>query len=368
MTKILTALGLMSGTSMDGIDVALIRSDGEMAVEAGPSASFAYPDDFRSSLSEANAIAAHLQSRQNLPDQLRNLEREITDRHASAIHDFCAGHAIPLSSLDVIGFHGQTVLHRPEIQLSIQLGDGKRLAQLTGADVVYDLRAADLAAGGQGAPLAPVYHRALAAAIEPRPIAFLNVGGVANVTWIGADDSMIAFDTGPGNALIDDWVRAKDARPRDEGGELAQSGRVDAAVLQNLLDNPYFAAKPPKSLDRDDFSTVAAASLSLADGAATLTAFTAASVVTAITHLPAEPELWVVCGGGRHNGAIMSELRGRLRARVAAAEEIGCDGDMIEAQAFAYMAIRSLRGLPLSYPGTTGVPKPQVGGLLAKVG
>ena len=254
----------------------------------------------------------------------------------------------------------------PEAALSIQLGDGRHLADRLGVNVVYDFRAADLAAGGQGAPFAPIYHRALAANLPERPVAFLNVGGVANITWIGPDGDMVAFDTGPGNALIDDWVQAGSQQLRDENGAFALAGTVDEAVLSALLANDYFSAAPPKSLDRNAFSLNPVVHLGLDDGAATLAAFTAATVAKGIAHLPAPPDVWVVCGGGRHNAAIMAQLRARLSGRVVAAEAIGCDGDTIEAEAFAYMAVRSLAGLPLSFPGTTSVPSPQTGGVLAK--
>ncbi len=351
---------------MDGIDIALVRTDGADIVERGPSASYSYPADFREKLAQANAIAARLSDHAKLPDALRQVEQELTDRHAKAIEAFATSHNIALSALDVIGFHGQTVLHRPQAAFSVQLGDGHRLANHLGIDVVYDFRAADLAAGGQGAPFAPIYHRALAADLRDRPIAFLNVGGVANITWIGVDEHMLAFDCGPGNAMIDDWVQAKSRRTRDENGALALAGVVDDVALAILLNNDWFAAAPPKALDRDAFSSAPAAHLSLEDGAATFTAFTAATVAGGVQHMPAPPEMWVVCGGGRHNDAIMKELRARLSGQVVSAEAIDCDGDAIEAEAFAYMAVRSIAGLPLSFPDTTGAPSPQTGGILAR--
>jgi anhydro-N-acetylmuramic acid kinase len=289
------------------------------------------------------------------------LERDLTLAHARIVRDLLAEAGPP--AVRVIGFHGHTVLHRPDERRTWQIGDGALLAAETGIDVVADFRSADVAAGGQGAPLAPVFHAALASGLE-KPVAFLNIGGVANVTWIGPAGDLMAFDTGPGNALIDDWVLARRGAAADIGGRLAGAGAVDAAVLETLLDNPYFDAPPPKSLDRDDFDAGPAQALGDADGAATLTAFTAAAVARGLAHLPSAPARWIVCGGGRHNPVLMRMLADRLTVPVEPVEAIGWDGDMIEAQAFAYLAVRSLRGLPISWPGTTGAPQPLAGGRL----
>jgi anhydro-N-acetylmuramic acid kinase len=266
----------------------------------------------------------------------------------------------------VIGFHGQTVLHAPERRLTVQIGDGAALARHTGLDVVYDLRAADVAAGGQGAPLAPVYHRALAVRLPERPVAVLNIGGVGNVTWIGRDGTPIAFDTGPGNALIDDWIQGRTGRAMDTDGAIAGSGRVDEDALLALLTHDYFGKVPPKSLDRNAFSLDPVRHLSLEDGAATLAAFTATSATQARAHFPEEPKLWVICGGGRRNRTLMSMIASQVESAVAPAEAAGFDGDAVEAEAWAYMAVRSLKGLPITFPGTTGVSAPLTGGVLAR--
>lgn len=366
MAKPLRALGLMSGTSLDGIDVAMLTTDGENVVERGPSATYPYPPEFCGALRQALADAVAITGRSQRPGGLADVERELTERHADAVSSFLAAHGIEASSIDVIGFHGQTVLHRPEDQLTVQLGDGWNLARITGLDVVYDLRAADVAAYGWGAPLVPVYHRAVAARIPQRPVAFLNVGGVANVTWIGGDGNLIAFDTGPGNAQLDDFVRERTGQPFDEGGWLTASGCVNADLVRRFMSHPYFAAPPPKSLDRNSFALDLPATLSNADGAATLAGYTANAVVRARAWLPAPPELWIVCGGGRHNRGIMLALAAALDAAVAPAEAIGLNGDSIEAEAWAYLAVRSLRGLPISFPMTTGVPAPMTGGVLAR--
>ena len=290
----------------------------------------------------------------------------ITEAHVSVVSDFLRDNDLTADTIDVIGFHGQTVLHRPEQRLTVQLGDGQRLADLTGIKVVYDLRAGDVAQGGQGAPFVPVYHRALAMHTElSKPVAIVNIGGVANVTWIGADGDLIAFDTGPGNALLDDWVRQTTGASHDEDGALAASGQVDSKRLEGLLRNRYFLRKPPKSLDRNAFSLDAMDGLTPEDGAATLVGFTAAALVCAVAHLPVPPQVYVVVGGGAHNRTLMSALGKLLPGKLLRAEDIGWFPDSIEAQAFAFLAVRSLQGLPLSFPGTTGVPQPATGGVLA---
>ncbi len=352
----LLALGLMSGTSCDGVDAALVETDGRAAIACGPWLSEPYDavfhDRLRSVLGGRGDIAG--------------VERELTERHARAAQDLLARRGIAASEIDVIGFHGQTILHEPEHGRTWQIGDGALLAHLTGIDVVNDFRSADVAAGGQGAPLVPLFHAALAAA-QPRPLAVLNIGGVANVTWIGeegVDGEIVAFDTGPGNAMLNDWTLRHTGRPADIGGALAGSGRVDAGVLSALLKHAYFERPAPKSLDRDAFDPAPLEGLSAADGAATLVAFTAAAVARAQPLFPRPVRRWLVAGGGRHNPAIMAALADRLGAPVAPVEAVGWDGDALEAQAFAYLAVRSLRGLPLSLPTTTGVSHPLPGGRL----
>ncbi len=229
--------------------------------------------------------------------------------------------------------------------------------------MVADFRSADVAAGGEGAPLAPLYHAALAASL-PKPIAILNLGGVGNVTWIGEAGEILAFDTGPGNALIDDWVRRHTGAAADVDGALARAGRASAAHVARFLQHPYFTRLPPKSLDRDDFPDALPDGLSLEDGAATLTEMTAAAVATGCRHFPVPAREWLVCGGGRHNPALMAALARRLGMPVRPVEAVGWNGDALEAQAFAYLAVRSAAGLPLSLPSTTGVPRPMPGGRL----
>lgn len=356
MADELWALGLMSGTSLDGVDAALVRTDGIRVLEFGPFRTEPYDDAFRERL---RAVLGG-------KGDVAGVERDLTEIHAAAVKALLreAGR----KEADLIGFHGHTILHAPEARRTWQIGDGALLARQTGIDVVHDFRSADVAAGGEGAPLAPVYHAALAAALE-RPLAVLNIGGVANVTWIDGPPSapdLIAFDTGPGNALVDDWVRRHDGRLYDADGALAAAGRVDAGALARLLDHDYFGRKPPKSLDRDAFSTAPVAKLSAPDGAATLTAFTAHAIARAVAHFPAPPRRWLVTGGGRHNRTLMAALAQALPGTVAPVEAARWNGDGLEAQAFAYLAVRSLRGLPLSFPGTTGVERPTAGGVLRR--
>ena len=368
MGKVMRAIGLMSGTSLDGLDIALVETDGESHVKRGPSLTVPYEAEFRTRLAAAIAAAKSLDDRDARPPLLAEVERELTARHGEALLRFMGNLTLQPFAIDVVGFHGQTVLHRPDRALTVQLGCGAALARQTGIDVVYDLRAADVAAGGQGAPLVPVYHRALAAKMPDLPVAFLNIGGVANVTWIGRDGALVAFDTGPGNALIDDWMARKAGKPYDTGGELAATGRIDEKALHYYLSHPYFAKMPPKSLDRDDFPLEAVAHLSAADGAATLTSFTAEAIGRARSMMPEEPRLWVVAGGGRRNRTLMSAIAARVENAVVPAEAVHLDGDGMEAEAWAYLAVRSLAGLPITFPGTTGAPRPISGGVLVKAG
>ncbi len=364
MSKRFRAIGLMSGTSMDGIDVALIETDGHDHVEPLGFASYAYDDAFRSDLRGALEDAGGLEQRSERPCSLARVERALTDRHALAVDAFLRAAGISCHTIDLAAFHGQTVLHRPERRLTVQLGDGPRLADQVGIDVVYDLRAADVAAGGQGAPLAPAYHRAMAAKAGMGPIAVLNIGGVANVTFVGTQGELTAFDTGPGNALIDDWIYRKTGECFDRDGACAARGTVDQAVLGALLSDPYFTTPPPKSLDRNYFPARHLERLSLEDGAATLAQFTVEAVAMAERHAPVAPTRWLVVGGGRHNPTIMRRLSERLEASVISAESSGFDGDAVEAEAWAYLGVRSVLGEPITFPGTTGVGRPLTGGVL----
>jgi len=356
------AIGLMSGTSLDGIDVAALRTDGCRILEAGPAETFPYAPAVRAELRRCLG--------QSDPGLLAPAEVAVTAAHAAAVTAFLQRHALPAGEVAVVGFHGHTVHHDPALGVTVQIGDGAALAASLGLDVVYDFRTADMRGGGQGAPLVPVFHAALAADLE-RPLAILNLGGVANLTYLGPraragrEDpfaDLLAFDTGPGNALIDDWLQEHRGEPLDREGALAASGRAAMARVEAFLSQDWFRRKPPKSLDRNAFALSLVAGLAAGDGAATLTEMTAGAVAAAVRHLPEPPLRWLVCGGGRHNPTLMKALRRRLQAPVAKVEEVGWDGDALEAQAFAYLAMRRLRGLPITAPGTTGVARPQPGG------
>jgi anhydro-N-acetylmuramic acid kinase len=361
----LRAVGLMSGTSLDGVDVALIETDGENIASFGPTAFRPYTPPERELLRRALTDAVALADRNARPDALKQAEALVTEAHAQAAERFLRDNG--LSDIAVVGFHGQTVLHRPDAGLSVQLGDGRELARRLGLPVVFDFRAADVAAGGQGAPLVPVFHRALMDRFDrPGPMAVLNVGGVANLTYLDGSEAMIAFDTGPGNALIDDFMLARTGKAHDEGGVLAAGGQVDRKLVAGLLTHPFFRLPFPKSLDRNAF-TVDVSGHSLVDGAATLTALTAAAVARTLDLLPRAPRTWIVAGGGARNATLMRMLGAELApATVVAAHALGWSADALEAQAFAYLAVRTLRGLPITFPTTTGVASPMTGGMVAR--
>ncbi len=358
MAELITALGLMSGTSLDGIDVAVIRTDGDAVVEFGPTHSVSYDQALRGELRA-------LLGRRDADPALRETERRFTDAHCDAIDLLLSENTISTYKLKVIGFHGQTLSHRPEAGWTWQIGDGQRLANRHGVPVIHDFRRADVANGGQGAPFVPLYHRALAAQVPERPIAVLNIGGVANVTWIGeGPDDILAFDTGPGNAPIDDWMLQHMGMARDEGGALAAAGRVAQDRVAAMLKQEFFIRNSPKSLDRQDFQSSMADGLSPEDGAATLLAMTVGAIAQSRDHMPVAPKRWLVTGGGRHNRTMMRCLHEALGVRVDPVESVGWRGDALEAEAFAYLAVRSLKGLPLSLPSTTGCRTPTLGGVL----
>ncbi len=350
------ALGLMSGTSMDGIDAALIKTDGTRVLAMGPSLSHPYEPAFRAEIDRI------LGAEKPTPEIAR-IETQLTERHAEAINALLNIAPPEWQHVDVVGFHGQTIAHAPERRFTWQIGDGALLARKTGLPVVFDLRGADVAAGGQGAPFAPIYHQALAGE-HAKPLAVLNMGGVGNLTFLPAKGDPIAFDTGPANGPVDDWMLKQTGTAIDKNGAAARNGQVDPVVLSKLMDHPYFDAPWPKSLDRRDFGDADCAGLSTEDGAATLIAFAAESVSRGVALMPTAPLQVLVTGGGRHNPALMSALSERLPCPVAPVEAAEWDGDMMEAQAFAFMAVRSRRGLPISFPTTTGAPTPMTGGRL----
>lgn len=356
-------IGLMSGTSLDGIDAALLETDGVRVGRAGAAISIPYDADMRALLRTALQTAAATETNASTP-VLAEAQRRLTEAHGQAVAALLRQAGCPAQEIAIIGFHGQTVLHRPQLRRTWQIGDGDALARMTGIDVAYDFRSADVAAGGEGAPLVPLYHQALAVKSGiTQPVAVVNIGGVANVTYVG--ETLLAFDTGPGNAPIDDWAAHHIGRPVDLDGALAAAGTVDESVLSGLLAHSFFDRIPPKSLDRFDFGFSGVTHLSAQDGAATLTAFTAAAIARAAEHFPTPVARWIICGGGRHNPVLMRALGERTSAPVAACETLGWRGDFLEAEAFAFLAMRCRRGLPLSLPTTTGVRAPMAGGRIA---
>ena len=363
MPDVLKAIGLMSGTSLDGIDAAILDTDGQAIAVQGPTLAVPYHPWARAMLHEALAVAGQATPGMPLPGAIIKAERLITDAHADAVVQLLSAAKLQPAEIACVGFHGQTILHRPAERRTWQIGDGQALADAVGIPVVNEFRLADIASGGQGAPLVPLYHQVLTQGMA-LPVAVVNIGGVANVTYVGTGGELIAFDTGPGNAALDDWALKHTGEAIDRDGSLAAAGHVDAGVLEFMLDHPMFRQPPPKSLDRFDFPMAAVAGLSPEDGAATLTAFTAAAIARAQEHLPGVPNVWIICGGGRRNPVLMSELRARLEQKVVTAEDAGWRGDFLEAEAFAYLAVRSVKRLPLSLPSTTGVPYPMPGGKL----
>ena len=369
---VVKALGLMSGTSFDGVDVALIETDGERIAAFGPSGYRPYSDAERAVLRQALAEGADLTERTARPGILEQAEALVTDLHAETVETFLVRNRLDRATIDIVGFHGQTVLHRPARRLTVQIGDGAALARRLGIPVAYDFRAADVAAGGQGAPLVPIFHQALAATLKrPRPVAVLNIGGVANVSYVNGADAPVACDTGPGNALIDDFMRARTGRAFDDGGVTASRGTVDPTFVARVLAEPFFAAPPPKSLDRNAFAfaQLALPDCSVPDGAATLAAVTAASVARIVAHLPQPPQTWIVAGGGARNRTLVRMLAEALApATVETADAVGWSADALEAQAFAFLAVRTLKGLPITFPSTTGVAQAMAGGVIAAAG
>lgn len=356
-------LGAMSGTSMDGVDAAMIRTDGRTIAGFGRTGFRPYTD------AERAVIAAALG--QSAGPEVEAAAEVVEIAHAELLAGF--------PEAELVGFHGQTVLHRPEIGETVQVGDGQVLAEALGRPVVWDFRSADMRLGGQGAPLAPFFHFALARhAGFSRPVALLNLGGVGNLTWLDpradapeAPGACLAFDTGPGNALIDDLCQARLGRRMDADGALTRAGAVHEDVLETMLaGTSYFARVPPKSLDRNDFLKwgQVVSELSDADAAATLAAGTAAAVARGLEHCPSPPSALLVTGGGRRNPGLMDMIAALVPCPVRPVEDHGFDGDMLEAQAFAYLAVRVLRGMPTSAPGTTGVAAPVGGGQISRPG
>jgi anhydro-N-acetylmuramic acid kinase len=367
--KVYTAIGLMSGTSLDGVDAALLETDGRGYVKPLGFVTMPYAQRVR------DEIRAVFGVKNRRDPKLLEAEKLVTFKHIEAIEELMrqTGHAA--KDIDVIGFHGQTVYHAPADRITIQIGDGDLMARECRIDVVDDFRIEDVKAGGEGAPLAPVYHAArMADAKVDLPVAVLNIGGVANVTWIGeGEGNIIAFDTGPGNALMDDWIKSRTGKPYDEDGRYAAHGTPIEQMLREWSAHPYFTRKPPKSLDRDQWDIAALGqvtqnmeNISTEDGAATLLRFSGDMIARSVEHMPQAPKAWYACGGGRHNKALMKYLNEKLDGTVKTVDDLGWNGDATEAECFGYLAVRKLLDLPISFPGTTGVMQPMTGGKIHK--
>ncbi|MCK8778524.1 anhydro-N-acetylmuramic acid kinase [Rhizobium sp. NTR19] len=365
------AVGLMTGTVLDGnIDVALLKTDGETVETFGAYTLHPYPPEIRSLLEETLSQARAWNFEGPDPAIFAQAEEALTLAQSQAVKELVASAGLSMGDIGIVGFHGQSVLHRAPTRERIgatrQLGNGELMASILGCKVAYDFRSADVRAGGQGAPLAPTYHAALLRSLDTTgDSAVLNLGGVANVSWWDGKDLIIGFDTGPANAPLNDFMKARGLGDMDRGGKLGASGKVDDERLAKLLEHPYLNAPYPKSLDRFDFTAAMADGLDDATGAATLSAFTAAAVGKGLDLLPRRPKRLIVSGGGRHNPTIMSMLESRAGVTAVSADEFGWRGDAVEAECFAYLAVRVLRGLPISFPTTTGAPKPLQGGRLA---
>ncbi len=351
-------IGLMTGTVMDGnVDIALLKTDGETIEEFGPYTLASYPPETNQLIAEAMAAAQDWNFAEQEPEIFARAEKALSEGQAHAISQFIAKNSISTQSISLIGFHGQTVLHRApkdgQKGATRQLGDGQIIADMLGIPVIYDFRTQDIEAGGQGAPLAAIYHQALLRSAglseDPTDTAILNLGGVANISWWDGHNTLIAFDTGPANAPINDWISAHNQGDMDRDGLIAARGQVDEARLQNLLKHPYLTEPFPKSLDRNSFTKEMATGLSLQNGAATLTAFSASAVGKALDMLPKHPARLVACGGGRKNPQLLKEIEARANVKILPAEELGWRGDAVEAECFAFLAARCNRNLPISF-------------------
>jgi len=355
------SIGLMSGTSLDGLDVALVETDGVSFVKPLAAMAVSYEE-------RAPKLRARLRDCLGLYEDadgaVAQAERDFTLFTAGVVRDFLSREGLIPSDIDWIGFHGQTIMHDPDKHFTWQIGDGAFLARESGIDVVCDFRSADMEAGGQGAPFLPLYHHMLVEAAKvARPCMVLNLGGVSNLTLVReSPEELIAFDLGPANALMDDLIKTRTGQGYDAGGALAATGQVRDDLVAQWMAHPYFALPYPKSLDRDAWDVAGVADLSLEDGLATLAEFTVQAVKAGADLLPARPEQVIVCGGGRHNHYVMKRLQEALGVGVLSADDFGWDGDFVEAQGFGFYAVRSVLGLPITYPGTTGVSGPTAGG------
>lgn len=357
-------IGLMSGTSRDGVDAALIRTDGLASVEPLAFHFERYPDNLKALIADA-CETAMAKTEPRADGSINHCENLLDKRHLAATRSLLTNAGVSKSEIVAIGLHGHTIAHRADLGWTWQIGNAQFLADELNIPVISDMRQFDVMFGGQGAPLIPVFHRAIFADAS-EDVAILNLGGVANLTFVGSDGTLLAFDCGMANALIDDWMAQKTNYWFDEDGACAARGSVNVASLEAMLAHPFFSAAAPKSLDRKDFTLDLVEGLSTQDGAATLTAFSARAVAIGLDQFPRRPRRLIVCGGGRKNKSMLQMIENYAGMPTVLTDDLGWDGDAIEAQGFAYLAYRCLHGLPITYPGTTGVAEPMSGGIVTK--
>ena len=377
--KLYTAIGLMSGTSMDGVDASLIRSNGIDEFTNILDKYYEYDDNLHQGLIDLRNLILVDEDLRKYSNRLSELEREITIFHSKVVNEISLKYN---DEIDFIGFHGQTIFHNPEKKITKQLGEGNLLSQLVNKRVIYDFRQKDLKNNGQGAPLTPIFHHLLSQNINKKykiefPVCFINIGGISNITKISkkneaVEENLEAFDLGPGNCLIDEWIRKNSNKNFDLGGSIAKSGKINQLILNQIIDN-FKIESYEKSLDIKDFDISFARGLSLEDGCATITNFTAYLIAKGIEHSNlngTKPIKYLVCGGGRKNSFLIQNIKDYLsnnkNISLDTIDKYSYDGDYVESQAFAYLAIRSFLNLPISFPKTTGCKTPTVGGKLVK--
>ena len=369
MKKIYTALGTMSGTSMDGVDVSIIQSDGENKYKVIKNKYFEYPQDIYKQLTKLRDKIERLKDLKKYLKEIKNIEKEITLFHAKAIKQILKK---TKTNIDLIGFHGQTIYHNAKERISKQVGDGKLLSKITKKTVVYDFRQNDLKNGGEGAPLTPIFHKMLAKKFNVKPVSFFNIGGILNRTTIWEDGELAAKDIGPGMCLVDKWIRINSKKKYDKNGDIAKTGKINDQVLNKYVDLPILdklGSHGTSSFDINDFDISIANNLSFKDGVATLTSLTAnffrAHFETNVDFKDLSKEKTILCGGGRKNKFLVKTIKS-WNKNVKLIDDYGIDGDFVESQAFGYLAVRSYLKLPISFPETTGCKKPTTGGKIIK--
>ena len=365
MKNLITCIGLMSGTSCDGIDASIIKSDGENVVHFTGNHFLPYEDRIKSKIRGLKEKINLILDLETNITEIDNLEKEITLLHAKIVNSIIEKFKLNKLEIDLIGFHGHTIFHSFKYKKTKQIGDGKLLSQLTGIKVVYNFRENDIKNNGQGAPLVPIFHKLLKTKLKIKiPLVFFNIGGISNLTYLNKDEEMVSFDSGPGNCLIDRILQLKseDKVQFDKDGMIAFTGNIDKNILDSYLSDPYYELSPPKSLDINDFNLNPLRDLSLKDSVATLSELTSLTIVNALSFFSSKPIEIILCGGGRKNKFIFDRIKKLSNITISNIDDYKINGDFIESQAFAYLAIRSLFKKPISFPKTTGATKPITGG------